>query len=330
MARDRFALVVGLNYYEKARPLFGCVSDARAVASCLRQNDDSEGTDNFFVEEMCAEDRTSAVSTRHLRERIRAAFETKVNTQIFYYAGHGDLDSAGGYLIASDWTVGDAGISLNDILSWATQSEADNRVIILDSCRSGALGMRPTQRGVSEIAEGMTILAASTEDQYASEANGHGVFTELLVDALSGAAANLLGEITPGSVYAHIDQSLPPNAQRPVFKTNVHSFVSLRKVRAPVPLADLRRITDLFRSGNTHALNPTYEKERGVESLPENLPPPDPVNSDKFAVLQKYNRVGLVVPVDAPHMWHAAMYSKSCKLTLLGEHYLRLRNKGLI
>jgi hypothetical protein len=74
----------------------------------------------------------------------------------------------------------------------------------------------------------MTILTASSADQYASEENGRGVFTELLVDAMNGAAANLVGDVTPGSVYAHIDQSLGPWEQRPVFKTNVKSFVSLR------------------------------------------------------------------------------------------------------
>ena len=44
----------------------------------------------------------------------------------------------------------------------------------------------------------------------------------------------------------------------------------------------------------------------------------------KSAVLQKYNRVNLVVPVDAPHMWHAAIESKAYKLTVLGEHYRSL------
>lgn len=42
------------------------------------------------------------------------------------------------------------------------------------------------------------------------------------------------------------------------------------------------------------------------------------------------NRVNLVVPVDAPHMYHAAMESKACKLTVLGEHYRRLVSRGLI
>jgi hypothetical protein len=40
-----------------------------------------------------------------------------------------------------------------------------------------------------------------------------------------------------------------------------------------------------------------------------------------FRLLQNYARVNLVRPVDAPHMWHAAMENKSCELTVLGEHY---------
>ena len=47
-------------------------------------------------------------------------------------------------------------------------------------------------------------------------------------------------------------------------------------------------------------------------------------NNAIFAILQKYNRVNLVVPVDAPHMWDAAVESKTCTLTALGEHYRRL------
>lgn len=62
-------------------------------------------------------------------------------------------------------------------------------------------------------------------------------------------------------------------------------------------------------------LNPTFEPES------EN---PDKENTEKFALLQKYNRVNLVVPVDAPHMYHAAMNSKSCKLTVVGEYYWQL------
>ncbi|GMV19923.1 MAG: hypothetical protein AMXMBFR56_81470 [Polyangiaceae bacterium] len=146
---------------------------------------------------------------------------------------------------------------------------------------------------------------------------------------LSGAAANLVGDITPGSVYAHIDQSLGPWDQRPVFKTNVKSFVSLRRVHAPVSLAELHRLTELFPTpGFQFALDPSFEPE--MTGRPLDAPTPDPENTRTFAVLQKFNRVNLLVPVDAPHMWHAAMESKACRLTVLGEHYRRLVVRGRI
>ena len=53
-------------------------------------------------------------------------------------------------------------------------------------------------------------------------------------------------------------------------------------------------------------------------------------NSAKFKILQAYNRVNILIPVDAPHMWHAAIGSKTCRLTVLGEHYRRLVEQGLL
>ena len=180
----------------------------------------------------------------------------------------------------------------------------------------------------------MTILTASTAEQYAKEVDGGGagVFTNLFIDALGGGAANLVGEVTPGGIYAHIDQSLGPWAQRPVFKTNVKTFVSLRKVQPPLDLADLQRIAELFPwAGYEVKLDPSFEPERTKEEASDpNIPPPNPKNTVIFAVLQKYNRVNLLVPNNAPHMWHAAMQSKSCSLTALGEHYRRLVAQGLI
>ncbi len=199
---------------------------------------------------------------------------------------------------------------------------ATNKIIILDSCHSGLAGNPPNRKDSALIAEGITILTASTSDQYASEIDGSGVFTSLLVDALSGSASNIIGEITPGSVYAHIDQSLGPWDQRPVFKTNVKSFVSLRKVQPPIALADLQKIVEFFPSpGFEFQLSPEYEPES---------PNPDKEKTEIFAVLQKYVKVNLLVPVGTPHMYYAAMESKACKLTVLGEHYRRLIEAGRI
>jgi hypothetical protein len=216
----------------------------------------------------------------------------------------------------------------------ANSSPAKNKIIVLDSCHSGVAAQRADGKGLAEIKEGMTILTASTANQYAKEVpgGGAGVFTNLFIDALGGAAANLVGEVTPGGVYAHIDQSLGPWAQRPLFKTNVKTFVSLRKVKPPLELSDLQRIAEFFpASGYELKLDPTFEPERAKEQKNDPMiPAPDPKNAAIFKILQKYNRVNLLIPNNAPHMWHAAMESKSCSLTALGEHYRRLVADGLI
>lgn len=231
--------------------------------------------------------------------------------------------------MCSDSTSGSEGIPLSEVVTLANKSDAINTIIVLDSCHSGAAGTKALDSSVSDVTEGLTILTAATADQYAKESNGSGLFTNLFVDALNGSASNLLGDVTPASVYAHIDQSLGPHSQRPVFKTNVTSFVSLRKVVPPIELEDLQRIDELFpHAGFDFPLDPSYEPERGGTE-PTGTPGPNPVNNEVFTILQKYNRVGLLVPVDAAHMWHAAMESKACQLTALGEHYRDLAAKGL-
>lgn len=241
------------------------------------------------------------------------------------------METAGGYLCHSDCESGDFGIALEEIMTWSNKSRARNKVILLDSCHSGVMGTKQLYP-VAELAEGMTVLTASTAEQYAKEENGSGVFTTLLVDALDGAASNLIGEVTPGSVYAHIDQSLGPWSQRPIFKTNIKRFVSLRKVKPPLDLADLRRIDELFpEPGFEYLLDPAYEPDRSeADKINPKYFPPDPDKDEIFSILQKYNRVNLVVPVGAQHMWHAAMQRKSCKLTPLGRHYRHLVARNMI
>jgi hypothetical protein len=324
----RKALIVGIDYYSSVSHLHGCVNDAHSVKGALERHTD--GSVNFSVKPLFGTGPSDTVTRSELKDAVKDLFAGDSETALFYFAGHGFIEVTGGYLITSECKSGDDGLSLNDVLVLANGSAAKNKVIILDSCHSGVAGTSANNRTLSaELAEGITILTASTSDQYATELNGSGVFTSLLVDALSGAAANLVGEVTPGSVYAHIDQSLGPWEQRPVFKTNVKSFVSLRRVQPPIALSDLRRLSELFPSpGFEFALDPTYEPE--LKGRDPGMPPPEPEHTRTFAVLQKYSRLNLLVPVDAPHMWNAAMESKACRLTALGEHYRRLVEKNRI
>lgn len=324
----RKALVVGIDYYSSVSPLHGCVNDAHSVKAVLDRH--ADGAVNFSVKLLTGTGPSDTVSRTELKDAVKDLFAGDSETAMFYFAGHGFIEVTGGYLITSECKSGDDGLSLNDVLILANGSAAKNKVIILDSCHSGVAGTSANNKAYSaELAEGMTILTASTAEQYATEENGSGVFTSLLVDALSGAAANLVGDVTPGGVYAHIDQSLGPWEQRPVFKTNVKSFVSLRRVQPPIALSDLQRLSELFPSpGFEFPLDPSYEPE--LKGRDPGMPLPDPDNTKTFAVLQKYNRLNLLVPVGAPHMWNAAMESKACRLTALGEHYRRLVERNRI
>lgn len=316
----RKALIVGINYYKEVSDLNGCVNDAYNVKNVLERN--ADGTLNFDINLITAIDEDTIITKNILKDNIENLFSGDSEIALFYYSGHGYIESTGGYLVTSECQRGDDGLDLNNLMNIVNDSKVKNKIIILDSCHSGELGNLKYNESLSVLSEGTTILTACSKEQYAIESENTGVFTNLLVDALYGAASNLIGDVTPGSVYAHIDQSLGAWEQRPIFKTNVKEFVSLRKNMPSISVEDLRKITGLFnKPSDIFKLDPTYEPTS--ESFIED-------NGKKFEVLQNYNRVNLVVPVEEKHMYYAAMNSKGCKLTPLGIHYWNLVNKNRI
>lgn len=315
----RKALCVGIDYYEKTRKLAGCVNDARSVKDALERN--SDGTLNFEVKLICSENDKSCISRGMLKDAIKDLFRSESEIALFYFSGHGSIDDNGGYLCTSEVERCDDGLSLDDIMSCVGQSKAQNNIIVLDSCYCGGIGNKVEMKNYSIIHEGTVILAACGKDEYSCEENGHGVFTSLMIEAINGGAMNLLGYVSPGSVYSYIDRSLGAWEQRPVFKANIKSFVSIKKNEAPISLDKLRKITEFFRSPDEeYKLDPTYEPDKHESDTKEI----NKKNEAIFKVLQKYNRLNLLVPVGEEHMYYAAIHRKSCKLTALGQHYWKL------
>ena len=322
----RKALVIGLNDYPRC-PLNGCVNDANAVANILARNGDD--SPNFDVQKI-----TNTATRAELLKGVRALFDGKSDVELLYFSGHGTVAKDNSYIVSTDYNSEEEnyGVKLDDILTIANKSPSRHKVIILDSCYSGAMGT-PEAFGNScaQIGDGLTIFTSSLASETSKEIDGHGVFTALLLEALKGGAADIVGNITPGSVYAYIDKALGPWEQRPVFKTNVSSFLPLRTVEPAIPLPCLRTITSYFSNADTQLkLDPSFEYTNTPE-LPHELIQPYATieNVEIFKNLQKLESVGLVQPVDEEHMYYAAMHSKSCKLTPLGKHfwYLVSQNK---
>lgn len=321
----RKALVVGINDYPKCE-LKGCLNDAIAMGNVLDNNGD--GSPNFAVEKML-----DVKNKGELLEGITKLFDGDCETALFYFSGHGFINELGGYIVTPDYSKFDMGVSMDDILRLANSSKIKNKIIILDCCHSGAIAsVIPNNNTVCNISEGVSILTASRDYEVAMEKDEQGVFTTLLIEALKGGAANVNGKITPGSVYAYIDQALGPWEQRPVFKTNVTEFNVIREVEPQVPISVIRNLTKYFKSPQDEfKLDPSFEYTNMLEVEHKVIEPyADEKNVLIFKELQKLESVGLIVPVDEEHMYFAAMNSKSCKLTALGYHYWKLVNKKKI
>jgi hypothetical protein len=319
------ALVVGINEYPSS-PLYGCCNDANRIERLLLRNED--GSPNFSVKK-----RLNVNTKGKLKALIKDCFSGDDDTALFYYSGHGHIDSVGGYLVTPDYSQDDWGVSLNEILQIANESRCKNKVIILDSCFSGFMGSISTaNQDTAVIKEGVTILTASRNDESSMEVDGQGLFTSLLIEALSGRAADVTGHVTPSGIYSYIDKALGPWDQRPVFKTNVTRFVSLRKVKPRICLESLRRLTEFFVSEDDQMpLDPSYEPTNTPEDVHEIIEPyATKEHTNDFSILQEMEGVGLVVPVGEKHMYYAAMRSKTCELTALGKHYWKLVSKGMI
>jgi len=312
------ALVVGINNYPSS-PLRGCINDASSIFTIIETHGD--GSPNFDVRL-----ETDVQTKSELKTMIVELFSGTSDTVLLYFSGHGFLNEIGGYLVTPDHAKYDEGISMDEILILANQSKVKNKIIILDCCHSGAMGS-PTISGTTcQLSEGTSILTASRDDEPSMEINGHGIFTNLLLDALQGGAADLRGHISPGGVYAYIDQALGAWKQRPVFKTNVTNFTSLRTINPQVASDILRKIIEYFPNPQDEfKLDPSYE-DTNAKDIEHVIVEPyaNPENVVVFKNLQKYQSVGLVVPVDTAYMYFAAMESKPCRLTSLGYHYWRL------
>ena len=323
------ALLVGINDYP-VNPLYCCVNDVISLGTVIETH--GNGAPNFEVK---IEKNTATQSS--LRKQINELFAGDCDIALFYFSGHGHINSTGGYIVTPDSTKYNEGVGLDYVMSVANNSKIKNRVIILDCCFSGAIGDLKfsnacSQDGISVIKEGTTILTACRNIETAAEVNGHGIFTNLLIEALRGGAADINGNITPGNIYSYIDKALGAWEQRPVFKTNTTSFVSLREVPAQIPIEVIRKIKEYFPTPqDSFKLDPSFEFTNDPK-IEHKVVEPYAVekNVKIFQDLQKLQSVGLVVPFGSKYMYFAAMESNACKLTALGAHYWYLVNRKLI
>lgn len=320
----RRALVVGVDSYQDGGVLSACVSDATEVGKLLSR--DADDALNFEVRYLLAPEPGGWVAQADLRRALRDLFAPGPSVHLFYFAGHGMVKpgkTSGLTLVASDVTDGSEGVALSEVLDLAGQCSGEV-IILLDCCFAGAPGSDGLA-GATALNPGTTVLAASRKDQSALESDGHGCFTQALVEGLDGGAADVLGAVTVAGLFAYVSESFGAWEQRPTLRSNIEHLTVLRRTRPAVSPSIIRKLPRWF--PDVHGdfpLDPSYEPNNmeGVE-VPE----------ERAAImqgLQVCRAAKLVEPVGEEHLYFAAVRSTAARLTPLGRHYWRLARDGRV
>jgi WD40 repeat protein len=226
-------LIMGVNAYANSKyNLNYAVADATAVRAAAERHTKSIFTQtnvNFLVD---AQVRKSSVLEAFKK---MAATAGPRDVFVFYYAGHGVMtqDSKPEFflvphdvtqLYGADDQLRAKGISAAELQELAKVMPAQKQLFILDACQSAGALKTVAMRGAAEekaIAQlarstGTHWLTASGSEQFATEFEqlGHGAFTYVLLDALSGKADTGDGRVTVNELKAYLEAQVPEVTQK--------------------------------------------------------------------------------------------------------------------
>ncbi len=202
----RFALVVGNNVGGgDTVDLRYAEDDAKKMKAVLSQIGGYRGEDIVTLLGRSADDVLLAVSD--LESRIRTAKEAGDHTTLLlYYSGHAKVGQL--YMGASR-------LPMDHLKKQITESSADIRIGIIDSCESGAITReKGGRRGPSflfdtddrEAARGLILISSSSEDESSQESDelGGSFFTHYLASGLRGDADESGDQrVTLGEAYVY-------------------------------------------------------------------------------------------------------------------------------
>jgi len=322
----RRALLVGIDEYDFGGNLTGCINDATAMRALLTRNYDGSPNYDCRLLTSAGSERITRGNLRHTWEQLFDNFSDDI---LFYFSGHGTPTQIGGYLVTQDSDEHDPGLPMNELLQLANQSQAREVLLILDCCFSGSLGNPKNLQGQSgienqaQLREGVTILAASRPNEVSLEQiDGHGIFTWLVLNALSGGAADVRGRISTASIYAYVEQVLGPWDQRPLYKSHANQLTPVRLSKPAVQDALLRELPKFFPTElSRYQLDPTYEASDPT-AVPEHVA--------IYDMFTQFRDAGLLRTVGGNHLYYTVMGSGAVELTEVGQLYWLLAKEGRI
>ena len=239
---ERYAVIVGHDVgAADEQKLRFAESDAQRVGELLGEVGGVRDENRIVLRGKTADQvrRALIATNERIRTSQRAGREAML---IVYYSGHGDADAL---------HLGGTRFDLRELEALVRGSSAGIRVLVIDSCRSGAVtrvkGGKPGAPIVlapppEAPGEGVIVLTASTagEDAQESDQLAGSFFTHFLLSALRGAADdNRDQSITVAEAFTFTREQTILASSRTLAGTQHPTFHYDLRGRADVVLADL-------------------------------------------------------------------------------------------
>ena len=240
----RFGVFIGANNGGRERVMLRyAVSDARSVSHVFASMGGIAYEDNFIMVEPTVREINRQLDNvgRLVSQSRRYAQRTEL---VFYYSGHSDED--GIFLNRERYGYRELRERINTI-------QADMRIIILDSCSSGAMTrvkggtkVQPFLFDTSISAEGFAILTSSSADEVSMESDSieSSYFTHSLLAGLRG-AADTIGDrrVTLNELYRFAYTETLARTETSLYGAQHPSFDIQISGSGDVVLTDIREIS---------------------------------------------------------------------------------------
>jgi formylglycine-generating enzyme required for sulfatase activity/uncharacterized caspase-like protein len=198
----KVALLVGVSDYEPGlEPLPSAVKDVAALQQVLANPEMGEFADAAVTV-------LQNPSRQAMEDAIYSLFANRQRDDLvlFYFSGHGVVDEGGEFYFASRFTRKEQGklvpttaVAARPVRDWVEQSRSQRKIIILDSCFSGAFARGVQAKDSGSVnpeqflgGKGTAILTASTSTQYAltQDSLDLSVYTHYLVEGIRTVGAD--------------------------------------------------------------------------------------------------------------------------------------------
>lgn len=212
---NAFALIIANENYQDVSKVPYAINDGEVFAEYCRKTLGFPSSNVVLIKDATYNNIRREISKL---AQIANAYDGTAKV-LFYYAGHGIPDEAtkDAYLLPVDGYGTDAstGFSLKELYAALGKMPAEQVVVLLDACFSGAQrgeGMLASARGVAikakpNKAEGKVVVlsaAQGNETAYPLQEEGHGLFTYFLLKKLQESN----GSVSLGDLVSYIKDNV--------------------------------------------------------------------------------------------------------------------------